>query len=142
MATSKSASIESAPPPWTLKGTIYSFMIYLTSSDAAYLSADPSFLYSPLEASSPFSTSKPVGGLGMVQVIRYNSSPVGPYDEMLMVPGNFEYTREVTGKDGKIRREKRRNLKVSRIYVSQEGTCWNGRKSGSPNCSIPPVIEP
>jgi len=55
----------------------------------------------------------------MVQIIRYTETPVGPYDEFVLVPGQFEY--EHGGKKG--------NAKVSRAYVSQEKTCYNGRKS-------------
>lgn len=63
----------------------------------------------------------------MVQIIRYTESPVGPYDELVLVPGNFEYESNELDAQGK--REKKKNLKVSRIYVSQEKTCYNGRKS-------------
>ncbi|CAE6488302.1 unnamed protein product [Rhizoctonia solani] len=31
------------------------------------------------------------GGLGTIQLIRYHSSPVGPYDELLYVPGQMNY---------------------------------------------------
>jgi len=67
----------------------------------------------------------------MVQVIRHHESPVGSYDELVMLPGNFEYEVEIEGKDGNNKLEKKKNLRVTRIYVSQEKTCWNGRKSKS-----------
>jgi hypothetical protein len=63
----------------------------------------------------------------MVQIIRYTESPVGPYDELVLVPGGFEYESNELDNQGK--RKKKSNLKVSRIYVSQEKTCYNGRKS-------------
>lgn len=66
----------------------------------------------------------------MVQVIRYTETPVGPYDELLIVPGSFGYhTRAGNGEA--IKEEK--NLRLTRIYVSQKQTCWNGRKSESNN---------
>jgi hypothetical protein len=110
------STIKPEPPPWTLKGTIYVFVWYISSASAASL---PSLAYSPLEASSTFASQKPKGGVGMVQIIRYTESPVGPYDELVLVPGQFEYESNGT----------KSNLKVSRIYVSQEKTCYNGRKS-------------
>lgn len=61
----------------------------------------------------------------MLQFIRYTDSPVGPYDEMIVVPGGFEYEREDEGG----RRVKKRNPRITRIYVSQKDTCYNGRKS-------------
>jgi hypothetical protein len=117
-----------ALPPWKLKATIYTFMTYVSSKNAQALASDKSFLYSPLEARSAFATDKLVGGLAMVQVIRYTESPVGPYDEFLMTPGAFEYSVEVQ-KNGKAEVVKKKNTRVTRIYVSQKDTCWNGRTS-------------
>lgn len=61
----------------------------------------------------------------MIQIIRYRDSPVGPYDELLVVPGSFDWSRD--GPDG--RREVGRNPRITRIYVSQKHTCYNGRVS-------------
>lgn len=64
----------------------------------------------------------------MVQVIRYTDTPVGPYDELLIVPGTFGYhTGGVEGSGEAIKEEK--HMRVTRIYVSQKQTCWNGRNS-------------
>ncbi|EGY21333.1 uncharacterized protein VDAG_02857 [Verticillium dahliae VdLs.17] len=118
------------PPPWTLKGTVYLFAFWTTRSQAAN---PPSFAYSPLEASAGYATpegSRHLGGLSMIQLIRYTESPVGPYDELILSPGFHEYTVEEAG-----RRVKKRNARITRIYVSQRQTCWNGRKS---QCSPPP----
>ncbi|TDZ30990.1 hypothetical protein C8035_v001930 [Colletotrichum spinosum] len=43
--------------------------------------------------SSESLTGEFLGRLGMIQVIRYTESPVGPYDELLVVPGFFKYNR-------------------------------------------------
>jgi hypothetical protein len=118
-------ALVTAPPPWELKGTIYSFLTYATSKDALQLASDKSFLYAPLEEHSSFADGKFLGGLGMVQVIRYTDSPVGPYDELLVVPGAFGYRVGESGSGGK----DKENLRLTRIYVSQKHTCWNGRKS-------------
>ena len=48
---------------------------------------------------------------------RYHDSPVGAYDEVLIVPGSF-----AVGAKGK----ERDMLRVTRIYVSERGTLWNG----------------
>lgn len=129
MSTSSPPPIEPVPAPWTLKATVYTFLLYITSSEASKLSENKSFLYAPLEANSSFADDKFIGGLATVQVLRYSESPVGPYDELLIVPGKFEYPFDVTTKDGRKKTERKRNLKLTRIYVSQEKTCWNGRKS-------------
>lgn len=116
------------PAPWSLKATVYSFLLYITSSEASKLSENKTFLYAPLEANSGFAEDEFVGGLALVQVLKYSESPVGPYDELLIVPGKFEYPFDITTKYGE-ETENRKNLKLTRIYVSQEKTCWNGRKS-------------
>ena len=117
------SSFTLCPSPWTLKGDVYILPFLASPSDIT-----PELIYDPLEASSPsFADSKPLGGFAMVQIIRYSESPVGPYDELLLVPGNFE--REKEDKKGKPVIKK--NPRVTRIYVSQEETCYNGRASES-----------
>ncbi|MCJ1354015.1 MAG: hypothetical protein MMC33_004002 [Icmadophila ericetorum] len=110
-------TIPIAPSPWTLKATIYLFSFYISSSQQL-----PLWAYSPLESKSSFASGKSCGGLSMVQIIRYLDSPAGPYDEMLVTPGKFEYEVEEGGK-----KIKKRNTRVTRIYVSQKVTCYNGR---------------
>ncbi|KAI0007810.1 hypothetical protein F4779DRAFT_590284 [Xylariaceae sp. FL0662B] len=89
----------------------------------------PSIAYSPPEAESPFAdpaaSGEHFGGLSQFQIIRYTESPVGPYDELIVCLGFFAY--EKGGTEGK--REKMKNLRITRIYVSQKSTCWNGRKN-------------
>ncbi len=48
---------------------------------------------------------------------------MGPYDEMAVMPGDFEYSRGEEGKEKK----KERNSRVTGIWVSQRDTCWNGK---------------
>lgn len=129
MPSKNSEPIIAAAPPWTLKGTVYSFMVHSSSKDAKSLASDKSFLYSPLEMNSSFAHGKFLGGLGSVQIIRYTKSPVGPYDELLLVPGTFGYEVTKSGKNGSAKIEEKKNLRVTQIYVSQKHTCWNGRKS-------------
>ncbi|KAH8808607.1 hypothetical protein F5884DRAFT_378042 [Xylogone sp. PMI_703] len=127
MSSSTSSTIESVPAPWKLKATIYTFFTFQTASQARNLPA--SFLYSPLERRSDFAKGEARGGLGMAQVLRYSESPVGPYDELLIVPGNYEYEAEVRDKKKGMKMEKRSNLRVTRIYVSTRESCYNGRKN-------------
>jgi len=117
-----------APSPW-LNIPISIYLIPLTSSPPLLDHA-----YAPLEAASPFSSDassgKFKGGLGTIQVVRYHDTPVGPYDELLLIPGKFEVPG-TEGKDGKGNGKGRRKemLRITRIYVSQKGTAWNGRKN-------------
>ncbi|PWI71341.1 hypothetical protein PCL_11435 [Purpureocillium lilacinum] len=115
--------IKVVPPPWTLNGDVYCISWWTSGAAARKL---PKHAYSPLEAGTDFANppgSHPVGGLSMIQIIRYRDSPVGPYDELLVVPGSFDWSRD--GPDG--RREVGRNPRITRIYVSQKHTCYNGR---------------
>jgi len=106
--------IEPAPAPWTLHGTVYGITLLPASPKL------PVKAYSPLERKSNFTQGEYVGILGMIQIIRYTDSPVGPYDELLIIPGYFKNER-----DG----ETLKRVRVSRIYVSQKYTAWNGRTS-------------
>ncbi|KIW06817.1 uncharacterized protein PV09_02497 [Verruconis gallopava] len=59
--------------------------------------------------------------LCMIQIVRYHSTPVGPYDELLIIPGYYG----VPG--GKYKG--RKQLRATRFYVSQRETTYNGRKN-------------
>ncbi|CAE7034139.1 hypothetical protein P3342_007238 [Pyrenophora teres f. teres] len=112
------APIELAPAPWTLKGTVYTVTFVPLSTRL------PTKAYAPLERQYASAVEgKYIGILGQIQIIRYTDSPVGPYDELLIVPGFFKYN--YTDASGK--KEEKKNVRVSRIYVSQKYTCWNGR---------------
>ncbi|KEP48995.1 hypothetical protein V565_110650 [Rhizoctonia solani 123E] len=58
--------------------------------------------------------------LGTIQLIRYHSSPVGPYDELLYVPGQLNYKVGNTSLSG---------LSITRIYVSTFALVVNGKLS-------------
>ncbi|KAL8673677.1 MAG: hypothetical protein Q9168_001892 [Polycauliona sp. 1 TL-2023] len=118
-----SKPIKVAPPPWTLRYEAYVGAFYVSAKSG--LPRD--IAYEPLEASSAVTTEAGVwkGGMVMVQLLRYSSTPVGPYDEMILSPGNFE----VPGGHGS-------HPRITRIYVSQRDTTFNGRK----NWNIPKHI--
>jgi len=104
------------PAPWKLSGEVYWFFISTPSQL-------PEGAYAPLEAAS-FFASEEAGkfrggpfGSAVVQVVRYHDSPVGPYDEILYIPGTFE-----TPTGGA-------NLRITRIYVSTDASIYNGRKN-------------
>lgn len=104
-----------APAPWRCHADVYWLMLTLR----APLVEDA---YAPLEASSEFQTStKYKGGLAAIQFIRYRDTPVGTYDEMIFTPGAFEVP---PSSDGQKRPD---NLRITRIYVSQKDTTWNGQ---------------
>ncbi|CAG9974988.1 unnamed protein product [Clonostachys byssicola] len=116
------AEIEHVPAPWNLKGTAY-ILTYWSSTDAE--GKLPSMAYSPLEYASPYASlenGRPLGGISMLQLIRYTESPVGPYDEFIISPGKHEYEVEENGATVKASHHR-----ITRIYVSQKYTCWNGR---------------
>ena len=137
-------SMPAAPPPWTLKGEVYTFPLWVSRGEAREMassssSSGGSSYYSPLEARSGYAStplSRPVGGLGAVQVLRYHDSPVGPYDELVVLPGGFAWRRE--DEAGRVV-AKGAALKITRIYVSQRETCYNGRVSTCSPPAPPPV---
>jgi len=106
-----------ATAPWKCKGDTYWIPYYTTGPL-------PEDAYAPLEANTP-SFSSPShagefrGGLGTIQVVRYHETPVGRYDELILVPGSFQVPKG--------RGSKRKTLRITRIYVSQKETTYNGR---------------
>lgn len=116
------SSIPSAPPPWTTKSTAYLLPFYHSPSQPL-----PSKAYSPLSAShAPFSKEPECGvfkgGLSLLHLLRYSETPVGPYDEMAVMPGYFENSK------GKGEGKKGKNMRITAIWVSQRDTCWNGER--------------
>lgn len=80
----------------------------------------PKGIYDELETSEPSSSTQGFkGSLGMIQIVRYSDTPVGSYDELLIIPGTFETPGG--SQKGKPR------LRITRIYVSGRDTCYNGR---------------
>jgi hypothetical protein len=105
-------------PPWLLGATVYALPI------------PPAFplpvkAYPPLERNSTATQGNYVGVLGAILIIRYDDTPVGPYDELVILPGYFEYPRTLA--DGTV--EIRNTIRGTRFYVSQKYTNWNGRVS-------------
>ena len=79
-----------APPPWDLTGRGYVFL-FTGAPDVRGPTTPPG--------------SRFAGGLGAVMLLDYTSSDVGPYRELLFVPGRYSLGG-------------RRCYSISRIYVS------------------------
>jgi len=57
----------------------------------------------------------------MAQILRYSETPVGPYDELALLPGY----RNGVGPEG----SKLKDSRIMGIWVSQETTLMNGRRN-------------
>ncbi|KZV95918.1 hypothetical protein EXIGLDRAFT_566759, partial [Exidia glandulosa HHB12029] len=105
------------PPPWHMEGECWWMLL-------KPLQTVPPAAYDPLEE-PPEDDDEPtntfVGGFGAVWITRYASSPIGPYDELLYLPGNFA----APSGDPKPR--------VTRTYVSTPEAVY----TGSCNWNIP-----
>lgn len=91
------------PPPWTLLGDGY-MLFYKFSRDFV---AQQGFV--PTELAGRFD-----GFFGAVMLVNYRESPVGPYHELLFIPGKF---RTPLG----------RRYSITRIVVDSEASTVNGR---------------
>ena len=112
------APIEIAPAPWTCKCTSYVLIFFAAKSQGV----PHDIAYDAVEGNAEsFANASQAGafrgGTGMIQIVRYTESPVGPYDEIVFLPGEF---------DTPGRKEK--GVRITRIYVSQKETCYNGRR--------------
>lgn len=63
------------------------------------------------------------GGLGYVMLVNYEKSPVGPYHELLIIPGKFRKSKKQA---------------ITKIYVDSEASTQNGRNNwGIPKETLP-----
>lgn len=64
-----------------------------------------------------------------MQIVRYSETPVGPYDELVIVPGDFEVpvlNGSGSGEGNGEKKKVKKNSRITGIWVSQKDTCWNG----------------
>ena len=95
-------------PPWQLKGEGFIIPFLANKKEIienGFLSEDDKKTYK--------------GGLGACMIVNYESSNVGPYFELLFIPGDFEHTDS----SNKIKLYKR----ITKIYVSSELSIQEGR---------------
>ena len=107
--SSAGSGVVIAPAPWKLRGEGYVMMIKLP------LPRGRAELFAPTElAEARF------GQFGCVMFVDYAESPVGPYHELLFIPGTFRFGR-------------RRLPSITKIYVSSQASV----DSGQHNWGIP-----
>ncbi|KAJ7754591.1 hypothetical protein B0H16DRAFT_1722771 [Mycena metata] len=114
------SSIQIAPAPWKLKGRSWIFLVPGLSTTSSL----PAGWSSAFQADALSSGGEFIGGLGLIQIVSYTESPVGPYDELIYVPGRWKYS------DGK------KAFRITQIYVSTKESTLNGRK----NWNIPKQV--
>lgn len=94
-----------APAPWQLRGRAYAFA----------LKADPEQRVDQAGAAPQLGA--PGGGRSIMMFVDYETSDVGPYHELLFIPGHYRFP------DG------RRYSSIGRIYVSSQASVDNGRRN-------------
>jgi hypothetical protein len=92
-----------SPAPWQLKGEGY-LMLYRFSNE--FLKKE-GYITEELKSSLCLN-------VGLVMLVNYQSSPVGPYGELLFIPGMFHYKGKYY-------------WHISKIYVSSLDSVMNGR---------------
>lgn len=103
-----------------LKGRVWVFAL----SGLSQTSSFPAGFAAEHEAEVLTTGGEFIGGPGLVQIVSYSESPVGPYDELIYVPGRWKY------KDGTVAH------RITRIYVSTKESTENGRR----NWNIPKQV--
>lgn len=95
-----------APPPWTLKGNGYIFIYHFPKEFVEKFG----FLanYQQDSFTGDF--------IGTVMLVDYETSAVGPYRELLFVPGRMNFN-------------KKKLFSISKIYVSSSDSVWNGNEN-------------
>ena len=106
------ANCKKVPAPWELMGEGI-ILIYKFSKDwVEEKSRLPTHLQGQFK-----------GGLGFVMLVDYQKSPVGPYRELLIIPGKFGQPKKQA---------------ITHIYVDSEASTQNGRA----NWGIPKKTAP
>jgi hypothetical protein len=100
------------PPPWALDGDGYIFVYRFDRAWAAEAGFIPPHLVGRLRF-----------GLGTVMLVNYRTSGVGPYRELLFIPGLVDDAG-------------RQAFSITRIYVSTEASVVSGRA----NWGIPKLL--
>ncbi|KAJ7728955.1 hypothetical protein DFH07DRAFT_850672 [Mycena maculata] len=107
------SEIQVAPAPWKLKGRSWMFPVSPLGSASSFPAGwSTAYQADALSAGGEF-----IGGLGIVQVVSYTESPVGPYDELVYVPGRWKYSNGTKA------------FRITQIYVSTKESTMNGRKN-------------
>ena len=99
--------VTDAPAPWTLLGRGY---ICMFRAPAALLD-DGRFLPPSLQGR------RGAARFCYLMFVDYRESPVGPYHELLFIPGTFPFE------------DSQRHLSISRIFVSSLDSVVNGRRN-------------
>jgi Acetoacetate decarboxylase (ADC) len=100
--TATISDVKRRPAPWNLHGRGYILLFQFPKGFVAEMGRIPAFL------SGSFA-----GGLGAVMIVDYAASNVGPYGELLFIPGKFHL------------RGKKLDC-ITKIYVSTKASVVNG----------------
>ncbi|TFK38138.1 hypothetical protein BDQ12DRAFT_723499 [Crucibulum laeve] len=114
------SGIQAAPAPWKLSGRSWMFVLSPLAKNASF----PAGFSASHDAEVMTAGGEFTAGMGLIQVISYTESPVGPYDELLYIPGMWKYADGKTG------------YRITRIYVSTKESTKNGRR----NWNIPKQV--
>ncbi|MGC8658894.1 MAG: acetoacetate decarboxylase family protein [Desulfomonilaceae bacterium] len=97
--------VKKAPAPWNLTGNGYIILYWFRKENLK----DKCFLEEPLKESY-------LGGMGCVMLVDYESSNVGPYKELLFIPGKISF-------------QSKKFYTITKIYVSTSDSVVNGREN-------------
>lgn len=92
--------MNSYPAPWTLNGYGYILLYRFGTRFANHQAPD-------------FLDKKAVPGFGSIMLVNYEKSNCGPYGELLMIPGKYNYNKS-------------KLHTISKIYVSSQDSVDNG----------------
>src|SRR6266404_7650915 len=125
------SGVTPTPPPWSLRTKLYVFVASLNpiNGEDPVLQGLPAGSYNPSETLHPSALALVNGapqwkrGRAIVVLARYQTSPIGPYDELMMIVKGFAnpYQKGTGGR-------------VTNIFVSTRESVRNGRYNWSKLC--------
>jgi len=126
LAQERLADSRPARRPWLLTGSSWIVPLHTPFSETPI--PVPAGSYAPFEAgSSADLSSRFHGGVGLILILRYDHTDVGPYDELILIPGLFSNKHEGEGI--------KYDWAISRIVVSSDRSTVNVRPP------LPPLVS-
>ncbi|KAJ3746781.1 hypothetical protein DFH05DRAFT_1458992 [Lentinula detonsa] len=118
-----------APAPWQLKARMWHFLVSPLKANTINGKSNavfPAGWAAPFQAEPLAEGDFVTGHPGVIMLVQYTESPVGPYDELIYIAGKFSMHKEPNSNETN---KAETGFRITRIYVSTKESAANGRRN-------------